>query len=83
MTGFPTTEWNEAPAPAPPFAAEWREAGEVRHTFTHFHLTLRMRLADRAGNPDRGAYGPLDPATLPTLFRRAFDAVTQRLDSED
>ncbi|MEM7488342.1 MAG: A/G-specific adenine glycosylase [Pseudomonadota bacterium] len=83
MTGFPTTDWAEAPAPAPPFAAEWRELGEVQHGFTHFHLTLTVRMADRPGNPDRGFYAPLDPETLPTLFRRAHDLVTQRFDAAD
>ncbi|MEM8848537.1 MAG: A/G-specific adenine glycosylase [Pseudomonadota bacterium] len=83
MTGFPTTDWTDAPLPQPPFAADWREIGEVRHTFTHFHLTLTVRLADRAGNPDRGFYGPLDPTTLPTLFRRAHALVTQRFDAVD
>ena len=29
--------------PRPPFAADWRDLGEVRHTFTHFHLILRLR----------------------------------------
>ncbi|MEM7640991.1 MAG: A/G-specific adenine glycosylase [Pseudomonadota bacterium] len=83
MTGFPTTDWGEDPPPLPPFEADWSEVGEVRHTFTHFHLTLSVRLADRAGNPDRGFYGPLDPATLPTLFRRAHALVTQRFDAVD
>jgi A/G-specific adenine glycosylase len=82
MVGFPTTEWGAAIAPAPPFDAAWAEIGEVRHTFTHFSLTLTVRLADRPGNPDRGTFAPLDPTVLPTLFRRAHD-VTLRFRAED
>ena len=68
--GFPTTDWAETPDPAPPFAAVWREAGTVRHTFTHFHLELSVMAARGAGNPDRGEWGPLVPGELPTLFRK-------------
>ena len=71
MLGFPTTDWAADPAPAPPFAADWRHAGEVHHVFTHLALTLDVMTTDEAGNPDRGAFAPLDPAALPTLFARA------------
>ncbi|KIT16686.1 A/G-specific adenine glycosylase [Jannaschia aquimarina] len=71
MAAFPTSDWSEAPAEAPPFDAPWRDAGEVRHTFTHFHLILTVRVAEATGNPDRGQWTPLDPAALPTLFRKA------------
>ncbi|MGB3555748.1 MAG: A/G-specific adenine glycosylase [Jannaschia sp.] len=83
MLAFPTTEWSEAPVPAPPAPAEWEEAGEVRHTFTHFHLILRVLMAAECGPPDRGAFGPLDPATLPTLFRKAHALVTPRSGAGD
>jgi A/G-specific adenine glycosylase len=78
MTGFPTTAWAEDPAPAPPFAGPWRAIGEVRHTFTHFHLVLTVMVADGSGNPDRGRFAPLDPGTLPTLFRRAHAEAMRR-----
>ena len=68
---FPTSDWSDDPAPAPPFPAEWREAGEVRHGFTHFDLALTVWTAE--AGPDRpatGTFAPLDPADLPTLFRK-------------
>ncbi len=79
MLGFPTSLWSDDPAPAPPFAADWRSLGEVRHTFTHFHLTLEVLTATATatstasvmGDPDRGSYGALDAAALPTLFAKA------------
>ena len=58
--GFPTTGWTVAPPdPAPPFRADWRQLpGTVRHTFTHFHLTLIVLTADAppGANPDRGSF---------------------------
>jgi A/G-specific adenine glycosylase len=68
-------------------AADWVEAPvAVQHTFTHFHLTLRV-LAARvplAAAPLRGTFlGPdaFSPASLPTLMRKAFDAALPALDS--
>ena len=72
MLGFPTSEWSATPVPAAPFDARWREAGEVRHTFTHFHLTLKVMATSKRGNPDRGEWARLDPAALPTVFAKAF-----------
>ncbi|WP_308915832.1 A/G-specific adenine glycosylase [Jannaschia sp. LMIT008] len=70
--GFPTSDWAEDPLPAPPFAADWRRAGEAEHGFTHFALTLTVMVADlpAGANPDRGHVGPLEPPDLPTLFRK-------------
>lgn len=75
MLGFPGSEWAETPAEAPPpFAADWREIGEVRHTFTHFHLRLKVLAA-------KGASGPLaegewrrdiGPDDLPTVMAKAW-----------
>jgi A/G-specific adenine glycosylase len=46
MLGLPGTDWDHDPAPRPPFSAGWRDAGaEVRHTFTHFQLRLRVETA--------------------------------------
>lgn len=81
MLGWPGTHWAEGePAPAPPLAAEWREApAPVRHTFTHFHLTLRVLTATvpDVTAPDRGVFLPREtfrPASLPTVMRKAYDA---------
>ncbi len=80
MLGWPGTQWAEtAPQPAPPLQADWHDPGlEVRHTFTHFHLTLRVLLADVGldATPDRGMFHPralFRPASLPTVMRKAWD----------
>ncbi len=84
MLGWPGSDWSESPSPAPPFAADWRDAGaEVRHTFTHFHLRLTVMLADAVPetSPDRGAFLPPEhfrPSDLPTVMRKAFDLVRDR-----
>ena len=79
MLGWPGSDWCETPRPAPPVAADWRAvAGEVRHTFTHFHLRLTVMRADLPADtrPGRGHFVPRDafrPAALPTVMRKAFD----------
>ncbi len=77
MQGWPGDGWDGAGGEAP-VAADWREAGEVRHTFTHFHLILRvMRAEVPAGTAvRRGAFvadGVFRPGALPTVMRKAFD----------
>ncbi len=78
MAELPGTDWGEGePMPAPPLAADWREMGAVRHTFTHFHLTLRVLRADLPLNAraQRGTWVPapkLDAAALPTVMRKAL-----------
>ncbi len=79
MLGWPGSDWAETPPQeAPPLAADWHDPGlEVRHTFTHFHLRLSLRLATVSDSaPDRGAFVPREafrPASLPTVMRKAFD----------
>lgn len=72
MLGFVGDGWDGAGG-TEPFAAEWRALGEVKHTFTHFHLVLAVRLADVAGNPERGEYRVVNPTDLPTVMRKAYD----------
>lgn len=85
MLGWPTSDWSDAPAEAPPLDADWIETDlEVRHTFTHFHLILKVRVATVAGpcNPNRGAFRQPDrfrPSDLPTLMRKAFDLASPLL----
>ncbi len=81
MLGLPTTEWVAAePAPRPPLAADWRDTGaEVRHTFTHFHLVLRVVVA-RVGLdvPSGGDWRPSEPSlerALPTVMRKVLRKV--------
>jgi len=71
MLALPSTEWAEAmPEPAPPFAADWREAGEVRHTFTHFHLRLEVLWA-RAELDGAAMEAGAAVAAMPTVFAKA------------
>ena len=72
MLGFVGDGWDGAGG-GEPFSAEWRALGEVKHTFTHFHLVLAVRLADVAGNPERGEYRVVNPTDLPTVMRKAYD----------
>ncbi|MDI3338114.1 A/G-specific adenine glycosylase [Defluviimonas aestuarii] len=80
MLGWPGTDWTGAePAPAPPAEANWREVpGEVRHTFTHFHLVLRVETAllPVGANPQRGHFVPgteFRADDLPTVMRKVHD----------
>ncbi len=74
MAGLPTTPWRDkkwtrAQALAhAPLAAEWKHAGQVRHVFTHFALTLDVYAAQAAPS-DEGWWG--DGAGLPTVFKKA------------
>lgn len=74
MLGLPGSDWVEgAPAPRPPLAADWHDLGtEVRHTFTHFHLRLRIEGARVAGAG--GDFRPAGEAgaAMPTVMRKAL-----------
>jgi A/G-specific adenine glycosylase len=75
MLGFPGDAWDGAGGQAPA-EADWQEVGEVRHTFTHFHLTLRVLVAPVTGPAVRGEWLPraaFRPADLPTVMRKAWD----------
>lgn len=80
MQGWPGNDWAEQPAPAtPPVPADWVAINApVSHTFTHFQLTLTVMVA-RVGPdavPTRGSFVTgFDPAVLPTVMRKAWDAV--------
>ncbi|MEX0305727.1 MAG: A/G-specific adenine glycosylase [Leisingera sp.] len=80
MLGWPGSEWNEAPAPNPPFEAEWQDLeSEVRHTFTHFHLILQIKTAELPAGFNPAEEQELiprrsfRPSSLPTVMRKAFD----------
>jgi A/G-specific adenine glycosylase len=80
MLGWPGSDWTQgSPSEAPPIAADWHDPGaEVRHTFTHFHLRLGLRLAvvPDGATPERGEFHPratFRPASLPTVMRKAWD----------
>ncbi|MEM8698913.1 MAG: A/G-specific adenine glycosylase [Pseudomonadota bacterium] len=73
MRALPSTEWQEnpAPEPLPPFQAKWRPMGEIRHTFTHFHLRLHVSRTETA---DQAGLMPVDDAisAMPTVFAKAL-----------
>lgn len=85
MLGWPGTEWGDDPQGPPPVAADWSDPGlEVRHTFTHFHLRLALRVATVSldATPERGRFVPIRdfrPSDLPTVMRKAFDLASQQL----
>ena len=71
MLAVPTTEWREGrPSGTPPLDGDWADIGEVRHTFTHFHLILRIHLCLVAGT--RQGFTPLTQAAaqMPTVFAK-------------
>ena len=77
MAALPTTEWRvkrwtraEALRHAP-VAADWTKAGQVRHVFTHFALTLDVYVADAAPEGE-GWWG--DASALPIVFKKAAQA---------
>jgi len=83
MLGWPGSNWTDAGQPrpegSPPLTADWRPLpGEVRHTFTHFHLMLTVMFATvpESAEPETGQFIPPDqfrPSDLPTVMRKAFD----------
>lgn len=87
MLGWPGPAWSEGPPPAetPPLAADWRDPGaEVRHTFTHFHLRLSLRVTEVGmdARPSVGSFYPrtaFRPSDLPTVMRKAYDLASSAL----
>lgn len=78
MLGWPGAEWGADPIENPPFTADWHTAKtEVRHTFTHFHLRLTVKISfAKTVNPTQGAFLAADqfsPSDLPTVMRKAYD----------
>jgi len=79
MLSWPGSDWGDDPQHDPPIAAQWRPLKEeARHTFTHFHLRLKIMIAraDFDTEPLRGQFLPpadFSPAALPTAMRKVFD----------
>jgi A/G-specific adenine glycosylase len=81
MLGFPGTDWDGAGGPAP-LNAPWQRVGQVRHTFTHFHLilTVQTTIAPSDAEPLRGLFleqASFRPGDLPTVMRKAYDLTSQ------
>lgn len=79
MTETPTSPWvSERMPPAFPRPADWQQAGQVIHIFTHFRLELDIWTArvDPAGLDDGWWSSPadLEAEALPTLFRKVLAA---------
>ena len=76
MLALPTTAWDsrtDAPEGTPPLEADWQEIGEVRHTFTHFNLVLRVARARVTGLPDADSPSADEAVeTMPTVFAKAL-----------
>ena len=82
MLGLPGDGWDGAGGPAPA-KADWQTVGEVRHTFSHFHLILQVMVARLEGPTSRGDWLPraaFRPADLPTVMRKAWDLARHALD---
>ncbi|MGD1922954.1 MAG: A/G-specific adenine glycosylase [Paracoccaceae bacterium] len=71
MLAVPTSEWSEnPPLGPPPVVGDYVDIGEVRHTFTHFHLILDVKRLDLKETVD--AHVPLlaAAAQMPTVFSK-------------
>ncbi len=79
MLGWPGSEWSETVQDAPPLDANWQTLpGEVRHTFTHFHLILTVKtvIVSAEDEAQTGFFLPCHefrPSDLPTVMRKAYD----------
>jgi A/G-specific adenine glycosylase len=72
MLALPTAGWDAGGDREPPLAdADWQSIGEVRHTFTHFHLRLDVLLA-RAPKGMAAEFMALEvaEAAMPTVFAK-------------
>ena len=72
MLGLPTSPWPKQGQPdyQPPCKGAWQKAGEMRHTFTHFHLDIQVWQALMKETSDH--QWTRDFNTMPTLFRKAI-----------
>lgn len=79
MLGWPGAVWGAEALEGAPMDTDWIDpAVEVRHTFTHFHLRLGLRVANVGGEAaaDVGSFVASDefrPSDLPTVMRKAYD----------
>ena len=78
MTCVPSTGWTASIDGATgiqsaPFDGKWLLAGQIRHTFTHFHLELEIWSAetDASGEGWWSLPDELAHEALPTLFKKA------------
>jgi A/G-specific adenine glycosylase len=73
MAALPGNDWSDEHSPA------GEPIARVRHVFTHFALELEIvRRRDPVGEGWWQPLGAIDSAGLPTLYRRAAEAVLER-----
>jgi A/G-specific adenine glycosylase len=81
MTELPGTDWRSAPWTRPeahaqaPMRAAWRQAGQVRHVFTHFELMLDVYAARVPAITAEGFLRPeaaLEGEALPSVMRKCI-----------
>lgn len=87
MLGWPGAEWGEEALENPPVTANWQTVkGEVRHTFTHFHLRLTLKIATVGNaNAEQGTFVEQDqfnPTDLPTVMRKAYALALPMFDKD-
>jgi len=79
MTELPGTDWRDVPwdvgeaLPLAPMPAAWRPAGQVRHGFTHFQLTIELLAARVTRIEAAGFARPINmlaDEALPSVMRK-------------
>ncbi len=87
MTELPGTEWRGSPWTAPealahaPMDVAWRSAGQVRHGFTHFELTIDLFAARVTRIDADGFQRPIDALAheaLPSVMRKCVRMASDR-----
>ncbi len=72
MIGLPTSDWGEGGLAVDPVTADWRDAGTIEHVFTHFSLTLNVRVATTTAPDVIWMEVEAAMAALPTVFAKAL-----------
>lgn len=88
---FPSSPWQESAIERTeaqriaPADALWTlvDIADIRHTFTHFHLDMKVLIGRVGGHPPvDGVWvmpGDLDDYALPTLMKKVYEATKNRL----
>ena len=72
MIGLPTSDWGEGTEVTDPIVADWSDAGTIEHVFTHFSLSLQVRVATTAAKDVLWLEEAEAMSTLPTVFAKAL-----------
>ena len=91
MTELPGTAWRDAPwdveeaLPLAPMSASWRPAGQVRHGFTHFQLTIALLAARVTRIEAAGFARPINmlaDEALPSVMRKCVRMASAAISCE-